>query len=80
MLADNDPLLTRYISVPKELVSLNCGAFVAGMVEAVLDSSGFPCQVTAHSTSTEVFPTRTTFLIKFDKTVMAREAQLDMKA
>ncbi|KAJ3330928.1 TRAPP subunit trs31 [Kappamyces sp. JEL0680] len=41
MLHENEPQLTKFISVPKELSSLNCMAFVAGMVEAVLDASGF---------------------------------------
>lgn len=41
MVHENDPVLTRYISVPKELSSLNCMAFTAGCVEAVLDASGF---------------------------------------
>jgi hypothetical protein len=79
MITDNDPQLTKYMSVPKEFGSLNCGAFIGGLLEALLDSSGFPCQVTAHSTSNEQFPTRTTYLVKFDKTVMDREAQLDAK-
>lgn len=77
MITDNDPPLTKFISIPRESSALNCGAFVGGLVEAFLDGSGFPCQVTAHSTSTDAFPTRTTILVKFDKTVMARESQLD---
>ena len=30
MLHENDPILSRFISVPKEMSSLNCMAFVAG--------------------------------------------------
>lgn len=41
MISDNDPILSRYISVPKELSQLNCNAFVAGIVEAVLDGCQF---------------------------------------
>ncbi|RUS24249.1 NO signaling/Golgi transport ligand-binding domain-containing protein [Jimgerdemannia flammicorona] len=41
MISDNDPLVSRYISVPKELSQLNCNAFVAGIVEAVLDGCQF---------------------------------------
>ena len=41
MITDNEPLLTKYISVPRESSSLNCGAFVAGLVESVLDASQF---------------------------------------
>ncbi|KAJ3305649.1 TRAPP subunit trs31 [Kappamyces sp. JEL0829] len=67
MLHENEPQLTKFISVPKELSSLNCMAFVAGMVEAVLDASGFPARVTAHSTGDTTCPNRATILIKFDK-------------
>ena len=41
MISDNDPAVTRFISVPKEMSSLNCGAFMAGIVEAILDASQF---------------------------------------
>lgn len=41
MISDNEPVLTKYISVPKELSQLNCNAFVAGIVEAVLDGCQF---------------------------------------
>ncbi|KAJ3120644.1 TRAPP subunit trs31 [Nowakowskiella sp. JEL0407] len=76
MISDNEPNITKYISIPKEFSSLNCGAFIAGIVEAVLDGCQFPSRVTAHSTATEVFPLRTTILIKFDKSVLNREGNL----
>ncbi len=60
---DNEPLLTKYISVPREFSSLNPGAFIAGMLEAILDTSQFPCQVTAHSTSNDNWPIRTTVFL-----------------
>jgi hypothetical protein len=60
---DNEPLLTKCISVPREFSSFNPGAFIAGMLEAILDSSQFPCQVTAHSTSNETWPIRTTVFL-----------------
>jgi len=41
MLTDNDPLVTRMMSIPKESNALNCGAIVAGMMEAILDASEF---------------------------------------
>lgn len=41
MISDNEPILSKYISVPKELSQLNCNAFVAGIVEAVLDGCQF---------------------------------------
>ncbi|KAJ3140463.1 TRAPP subunit trs31 [Physocladia obscura] len=41
MLTDNDPVILKYISLPKELGSFNAGAFMAGIVEAVLDGCHF---------------------------------------
>ncbi len=67
MISDNDPMITKFISIPKEMSSLNCSAFVAGIIEAVMDGCHFPAKVSAHSTGTDQFPTRTTYLIKFDK-------------
>jgi len=76
MLIDHDPAVNTYISVPKEMAQLNCAAFVAGIIEAVLDGSLFPCRVTAHSVVSEQFPAKTVFLIKFDESVLEREAVL----
>lgn len=64
MLHENDPVLIRYISVPKEISTLNCMAFVAGILEACLHSAGYKAKVTAHSTGSAEFPNRTTLLIK----------------
>jgi hypothetical protein len=76
MLIDHDPVVNSYISVPKEMSQLNCAAFVAGIIEAVLDGSLFPCRVTAHSVFSEQFPAKTVFLIKFEESVLLREAVL----
>jgi trafficking protein particle complex subunit 5 len=76
MISDNEPVVNTYISIPKEMGSLNCAAFQAGIIEAVLDGYAFPCNVTAHSVVTEQFPQKTVFLIKFDQKVLDREAQL----
>ncbi|KAI9267437.1 NO signaling/Golgi transport ligand-binding domain-containing protein [Sporodiniella umbellata] len=73
MISDNEPVLSKYISVPKELSQLNCNAFIAGIVEAVLDGCQFPARVTAHTVPIEGFPQRTTILIKLDKEVLERE-------
>jgi len=40
MIIDNDPLVERHISVPKDLSQLSCSSFTAGIVEAVLDGLG----------------------------------------
>lgn len=65
MLIDNDPMVSSYISVPKEMSQLNCAAFVAGIIEAVLDGCLFPSRVTAHSVPTDQYPGKTVFLSKF---------------
>lgn len=38
---EKDPLVNKYISIPKDKGSLNCSTFTAGIVEAVLNSCGF---------------------------------------
>lgn len=73
MVIDNDPLFTRYAVPPKEFDQLNCNAFVAGIVEGVLDAAYFPCSVTAHTVATEGHPMRSVYLIKFDPVVLQRE-------
>ncbi|KAG8936930.1 TRAPP subunit trs31 [Tulasnella sp. 419] len=76
MIIDNDPPVTRSISIPRDLSSLNCSAFTAGIVEAVLDGLAFPARVTAHSMPTDQFPLRTVILIKLDRSVVEREEAL----
>ncbi|TPX39553.1 hypothetical protein SeMB42_g06333 [Synchytrium endobioticum] len=73
MISDNEPPVSKFISIPKEMSQLNASAFVAGIVEAILDGCGFPSRVSAHSTGTDAFPQRTTILIKFDPSVIQRE-------
>ncbi|KIK04317.1 hypothetical protein K443DRAFT_648742 [Laccaria amethystina LaAM-08-1] len=73
MIIDNDPPIERHISVPRDMSQLSCSSFTAGIVEAVLDGLGFPARVTAHNTPTSQFPSRTTILIKLEKSVLDRE-------
>lgn len=91
MIIDNDPPITRYISIPKDMEQLSCSSLTAGIVEAVFDGLGFvrifdeayqhvplncsiqPARVSAHSTPLDAFPSRTTILIKLDKSVLERE-------
>ncbi|KAK2864804.1 hypothetical protein Q7C36_003958 [Tachysurus vachellii] len=68
---EKEPLVNTFISVPKENSTLNCAAFTAGMVEAILTHSGFPAKVTAH------WHKGTTLMIKFDEAVITRDKQLD---
>ncbi|NXQ99002.1 TPPC5 protein, partial [Sagittarius serpentarius] len=68
---EKEPLVNAYISVPKENSPLNCAAFTAGLVEAVLTASGFPAKVTAH------WHKGTTLMIKFEEGVIARDKSLE---
>ncbi|XP_064842573.1 trafficking protein particle complex subunit 5-like isoform X2 [Oncorhynchus masou masou] len=70
---EKEPLINAYISVPKENSTLNCAAFTAGIVEAILTHSGFPAKVTAH------WHKGTTLMIKFDEAVIARDKALDSR-
>ncbi|KAF9915069.1 TRAPP subunit trs31 [Lobosporangium transversale] len=76
MISDNDPIVSKFISVPKDVSQLNCGAFMAGIVEAIMDGCQFPSRVTAHTVPIDGYPLRTTILIKLDKEVLDREEQL----
>ncbi|KAG7692600.1 hypothetical protein KL930_004416 [Ogataea haglerorum] len=71
MIIDNAPLLMKYISVPKEYEGLNCEAFVAGIVEGILDSTFFKCEVSAHTVPLEGHLGRTVYLINFDEELIA---------
>eukprot|EP00871_Galdieria_phlegrea_P003681 jgi/Galph1/4313/GphlegSOOS_G3010.1 len=76
-LEEEEPLVNRFISVPKDLGQLNCAAFMGGIIRGVLDSAGFPAAVSAHyvynkeknRTSIPV----TIFMIRFEESVMNRE-------
>mmetsp|Transcript_34088 Transcript_34088/g.89506 ORF Transcript_34088/g.89506 Transcript_34088/m.89506 type:complete len:185 (+) Transcript_34088:297-851(+) len=70
LISDRDLLVNRFISVPPELKSLNCGSFVAGIVEAILNGAHFPARVTAHSVEEK----GTTLLIKFNLDALPPDA------
>nr|CAG4635815.1 EOG090X0H7V [Artemia franciscana] len=55
-LIEKEPLVNRYISVPKDKGNFNPATFAAGVVEAVLDGSGFPAKTSAvwHEGSTYI--------------------------
>jgi hypothetical protein len=80
MIIDNEPLVNRFVSVPREMSQLNCAAFVAGIVEGVCDGAGFPAKVGAHSVGKqdegEMWPGKTVFLVKFAPEVLEREGYL----
>ena len=68
---EKEPLVNRFISVPKDKGSLNCASFTAGIVEAVLDGANFPAKVTAH------WHNGTCFMVKFEEHVIARDKLID---
>jgi len=76
MIIDNDPQITRGVSIPRDMSSLSCSAFAAGIVEAALDGLGLHGRVTAHMTPLPGMANRTTILIKLDRAVVEREAVL----
>jgi trafficking protein particle complex subunit 5 len=43
MIIENDTLVNRFISVPKDFGNLNCAAFAAGIVHGILDCADFVC-------------------------------------
>ncbi|XP_052777590.1 trafficking protein particle complex subunit 5-like [Mya arenaria] len=70
---EKESLVNKFISVPKDRGSLNCAAFTAGIIEAVLNGANFPAKVTAH------YHKGTTFMIKFDESVIARDKPVEGK-
>jgi len=76
MLNDKALLVNRFISVPKDFGSVNCGAYVAGIVEGVLRAAEFPAAASAHTVEEPGGGASTTILVAFDDSVMARERRL----
>ena len=72
MINEFEPLVNRYISVPRDYGSFNVSSFAAGVIKGVLDGAGFPAEVTTHAVEAGV-----TFLIKFEEHVTEREAKLE---
>ncbi len=73
MIIDKEPVIDQFISIPREYSSLCCSAFMAGIIESILDCSSFPADVTAHSVAQDSYPLNTVFLIKFNSDVIERE-------
>jgi len=68
---EKEPLVNRFISVPKDKGSLNCASFAAGIIEAALDGCNFPAKVSAH------WHNGTTFMVKFEEHVISRDRMID---
>lgn len=79
-LIENEPLVNKYISVPRDKGTLNCASFIAGIIESVLLEMSFPAKVTIPQVSAQdkkIPPTY--FMLKFDDSVISREKSLDSK-
>ncbi|RKP34867.1 NO signaling/Golgi transport ligand-binding domain-containing protein [Dimargaris cristalligena] len=76
MLYDNEPIVSRFVSVPRELSQFNCNAYVAGIIEGVLHGCQCAARVTAHTMPVDNKPLRTIFLIKLSPEVLKREELL----
>ncbi|XP_071486720.1 trafficking protein particle complex subunit 5-like [Diadema setosum] len=70
---EKESVVNKFISVPKDKGSLNCAAFTAGIIEAILNGCSFPAKVTAH------WHKGTTYMIKFDDSVIARDKSLEQR-
>ena len=72
-LIESDPVTNKFISTPKDKGNFNCASFIGGIIEATLEQCCFPCKVTVH------WHQGTTFMIKFNESVMKREKRLTAK-
>lgn len=76
MIIDNEPVVSKYVSVPRENSQLSVAAFAAGIIEAVLNGARFPAKVSAHTVEDEDHPLRTVFLVKFEDSVIERDSKI----
>lgn len=81
LMSDKELLINKFVSVPKDLGHLNCGAFAAGVLSGILSSAGFPAKVTAYysdpAPGDPLGKQTTNLLMKFDWGVIEREKRLD---
>ena len=77
MIYENSPITNIFVSVPDDMGSFNCAAFLAGIISGILMASNFDAKVTAHTLSGEAGSAdRTVFLVKFSQEVMGRPGTL----
>mmetsp|Transcript_2168 Transcript_2168/g.3694 ORF Transcript_2168/g.3694 Transcript_2168/m.3694 type:complete len:190 (-) Transcript_2168:25-594(-) len=76
MINDKALLVNRFISVPRDYGQVNCGSYVAGIVEGALRSADFPAAASAHTVEEPGGGLSTTILVRFEDKVMLRERQL----
>lgn len=74
MITENEPsLCNQFAYLPRGATHINCGAFVAGILEGLLNAAGFPSRVTAHFRN-HPEGRSTVYLIKFAPEVLERES------
>eukprot|EP00028_Trichosphaerium_sp_Am-I-7-wt_P014877 CAMPEP_0168510590 /NCGR_PEP_ID=MMETSP0405-20121227/1561_1 /TAXON_ID=498012 /ORGANISM="Trichosphaerium sp, Strain Am-I-7 wt" /LENGTH=135 /DNA_ID=CAMNT_0008528467 /DNA_START=123 /DNA_END=530 /DNA_ORIENTATION=+ len=80
MIIDDEPIVTEYISVPKDLTGLNCASFVGGIVQGLLDAAEFSAVVDTRiqKVPDKQFP-RTVILIDFDPEFQRANSTARMK-
>ncbi|GMH35375.1 hypothetical protein BSKO_03243 [Bryopsis sp. KO-2023] len=77
MISDLNLQLNKYISVPRDMGSFNPGGFMSGVVKGVLEAAEFPARVSVHFVDVGGgAKPQTTILMKFDPSVMQREARM----
>ncbi len=69
---EQNPIINKYIEVPKNS-STNCAAFIAGIIEGILNSADFRCKVSPFFIENN---TKTLYIIKFDKDVINRDNKM----
>lgn len=65
MIVDTEPVTNHFVSMPNHLGQLNCAAYLAGIVEGILDSAKFVARVSAHCISEPGTVEKTVILINF---------------
>lgn len=72
MIFEQQPLITRYISLPKDLTGVKCAFFNAGIIKGILTCAEFPADVKIGSTKKG----DTVYIIEFHEEVIKREENL----
>ncbi len=70
-LYEKESVVNRFVAVPKDMGTLNCAAFVAGIINGILDGAQFNAEVNAH-----FHHGFTVYVVKFAPEVLKREQSL----
>lgn len=62
------------MSVPSDLGGLSVDSYISGIIAGMLEGASFPARVTAH-TVTEQGSRKAVFLVKFQASVLSRDAE-----